>query len=234
MKICVVHPSVTKESAGKLAEILKADTWNPYKTNRYKDYDVLFNYGCSDFYVFRYDKVINSPEAVRISTDKIKTYEALKKGGVPTCEYVTKKNQIPASWKWVVNRATVTGRNCEGVLITVREEALDNQPLYTKFFHHTEEHRIVVFKGEIVGRYMKTNLNEGEYELTAMLPDGYGALDRSAVAACRAVGLDYAGVDILCTRGGARHIVLEVNSGPLLTEEAQEFFVNKFKNLKGI
>lgn len=231
MKICVIHPSVTKESAEKLAKAVKGVTWNPYKqAHPYQKFDLYFNYGYGgELYVRDYKTFINPVNSIKKCVDKIKTYRVLQNAGVPTCEYVTKKEDIPKTWKWVVNRATTTGRNCEGVLITQRSEALDNQPLYTKFFHHTEEHRIVVFKDQVIGRYMKTNLKDGEYELTAMLPDGYERLDRSAVAAARAVGLHYAGVDLLCTRGGARHIVLEVNSGPLLTEEAESFFSQNLK-----
>ena len=235
MRICVVHPSVTKESANRLAKAIGAYTWNPYQG--YPPgvaIDVWFNYGyggsCPSVkYATRGKERINPPASVRVSTDKIKTYEAFVKAGVPTCEYVTNQKDIPKKWKWIVCRETINGRNCEGVTITQQENIVKDCPLYTKFFDHDEEHRIVVFKGQIVARYMKTNLKDGEYELTHMLEDGYSDIDKTAIQACRAVGLDYAGVDVLHSNHTGKHIALEINSGPLLTAEAEEFFINHFK-----
>lgn len=230
MKICVVHPNVTKESAGKLAKAIGASLCNPNKS-WIPVADLYFSYGYSGqaLAAIHKSRVINPPASIRVSTDKIKSYEAFRKAGVPTCEYVTKQQDIPKSWKWIVCRETVTGRNCEGVTITQQQNIVPNCPLYTKFFDHDEEHRIVVFKGQVIGRYMKTNLKDGEYELTPMLADGYEGVDLSAIAACRAVGLDYAGVDILHSNRSGKHLVLEINSGPLLTDESLEFFINYFK-----
>lgn len=229
MKICVVHPQVTKESAEKLAKGIGAHTWNPYKENKPVKgmFDLVFNYGYSG--TLYHGNIINPPASIRVSTNKIKTYEAFVKAGVPTCQYVTNEKDIPKSWKWVVCRETVNGRNCEGVTITQQVNKVKGCPLYTKFFDHDEEHRIVVFKGQVIGRYMKSNLKDGQYELTPMLADGYEALDVSAVQACNAVSLAYAGVDILHSSKSGAHIVLEINSGPLLTDESLEFFINYFK-----
>lgn len=49
MKICIVHPLASLESAQMLAAALKADCINPYATNKRKftDYDLVINYGCN-------------------------------------------------------------------------------------------------------------------------------------------------------------------------------------------
>lgn len=232
MKICVVHPAATKESATKLAKAVKGVTWNPY--NGWKprgSFDLYFNYGVSDEPFLKElpkARLVNHPDSIRISTDKIKTYKAFQKAGVPTCEFVTKDVDVPKSWKEVVCREVVNGRNCDGILITDQENIVKGNPLYTRFFKHTEEHRVVVFKEAIIARYMKTNLQGGQYDLQLMEEDGYEEVDRIAIEAARAVGLDYAGVDILHDAARGKSICLEINSGPLLTDEAHDFFQKLF------
>lgn len=233
MKICVVHPGATKESAARLAEAVNGVTWNPYKNYHPRGtFDLYFNYGVSAEPHLELPQLqaqlVNHPRAVRISTDKVVSYKAFQRANVPTCEFVTNDRDIPKTWKEVVCREVVNGSNCAGILITDRENIVKGNPLYTRFFKHTEEHRIVVFQGAIVARYMKTNLEDGQYDLQLMEADGYEEVDRIAIAAARAVGLDYAGVDILHDAARGKSICLEINSGPLLTDEAYEFFQQHF------
>ena len=193
-------------------------------------FDLYFNYGVSDcdYLIGGPFRVVNHPRAVRISTDKIRTYKAFQEAGVPTCEFVTHHDAIPKPWEEIVCRETATGRNCEGILITDQENIVKGNPLYTRFFKHTEEHRIVVYKGAIVARYMKTNLKDGEYDLQFMQACGYEEVDSIAIQAARAVGLDYAGVDILHDGASGKSLCLEINSGPLLTDESYDFFQQLF------
>lgn len=233
MKICVVHPAATKESAARLAEAVNGVTWNPYKDYRPRGaFDLYFNYGVSAEPHLELPQLqaqlVNHPRAVRISTDKIASYKVFQRAGVPTCEFVTNHRDVPKTWKEVVCRETVNGRNCEGILITGQDNIVEGNPLYTRFFEHTEEHRIVVYKGAIMARYMKTNLKGGMYDLQLMQAYGYEEVDRIAEQAARAVGLDYAGVDILHDGASGKSLCLEINSGPLLTDEAYEFFQQLF------
>lgn len=236
MTFIVVHPQVCTESAQRLAKALGGLSWNPRKEyfphQGRKVACTYFNYGFSEPFdyagrgVFTY----NLPVAIRVSTDKIKSYAAFKKAGVPTCNYVTNEKDVPKEWELVVSRETTTGRNCEGVMICPPDDLVHGCPLYTEYFEHDEEHRIVVFQGKVIARYMKSNLQDGQYELTYMLPRGYEELDKTAIAAAKAVGLDYAGVDLLYNSDNQSHICLEINSGPLLTDEVEERLV---KILKG-
>lgn len=232
MTFIVVHPQVCTESAQRLAKALGGLSWNPRKQLGPMGFSfTFFNYGYGgDFYPSPDDKIINPPAAICVSTDKIKSYAAFKKAGVPTCNYVTNEKDVPKDWHLVVSRETTTGRNCEGVMICPRNDLVPSCPLYTEYFEHDEEHRIVVFQGKVLARYMKDNLQDGQYELTYMLPRGYEELDKTAIAAAKAVGLDYAGIDLLYNSDNQSHICLEINSGPLLTDEVEEQLV---KILKG-
>lgn len=233
MKVLVAYPPVCKKSATELSDAIGGHLWNPFDTKFPigVKHDLIFNYGCSSERIPQgnRERLVNPRVGVLTSRDKIATYKALQQAKVPTCDYVTDEKDVKKSWNWVVCRETTTGRNCEGVLITKWNEIVPKQPLYTKFFPHDEEHRIVVYKDKVIGRYMKSNLKDGEYELVLMDKRGYEGIDPSAILGARAVGLDYAGVDVLFNSRSGRHLVLEVNSGPLLTEESLEFFINLFK-----
>jgi predicted ATP-grasp superfamily ATP-dependent carboligase len=235
MKIAIVYPKVCSESAKELATLLKADKFNAYDGPVPRGYDLYFNYGVGGTWEYKngidYDKVLNKSKAIRVSRDKIESYKAFNKAGVPTCEFVESEAKVPKDWEWVVCRETTTGRNCEGVLICPQGELVPRQPLYTKFFNHDEEHRIVVFKGKVVARYMKSNLKGGEYELILMQAKGYEEIDNTAITAAAAVGLDYAGVDCLFDSESGRHLCLEINSGPLLTDDVAEY-LSKFYKVK--
>lgn len=230
MTFIVVHPQVCTESAQRLAKALGGLSWNPRKEYLpilgYREAITFFNYGFGNDYPCRNgDRFINLTAAIRVSTDKIKSYAAFKRAGIPTCNYVTKEEDVPKKWRLVVSRETTTGRDCEGVMICPRNDLVHDCPLYTEYFEHDEEHRIVVFQGKVLARYMKSNLKDGHYELTYMLPQGYEELDKTAIAAAKAVGLDYAGVDLLYNSVNQSHICLEINSGPLLTDEEEEQLV---------
>lgn len=234
MTICVVYPAVCAESSKELAKALGGIRWNPYQQDiPRKKISLYFNYGVSDCTLIEHPRmqtpVINLPMAVRIAKNKIQSYYAFKRAGVATCEFVTREQDVPNSWKWVVCRDEVEGRNCDGVLICPRDDLVHNCPLYTKFFPNDEEHRIVVFKGKVVARYMKGNF-KGEYcELIHMQRNGYEELDSTAIMAARAVDLDYAGVDLLFDSKSGRHVCLEINSGPLLTDEVSSYFSKLYK-----
>lgn len=220
MKICVVHSKRTRESAEALSLALDARRHNPYSVRHKGNYDLVFNYGYAGGALHHLGKnIINAPEGVLNSINKITTYRKLKESKVPTCNYVLDQKDVPKSWTWAVCRETVVGSNCEGVMITRPYDLIPNCPLYTEFFKHDAEYRMVIYKDRVLGRYRKCNLHEGNFDLEYMLAQGFEELDESAINAVKAVGLDYAGVDVLCQEKTGKHIVLEVNSGPLLMDE---------------
>ena len=231
MNYCVVAPKICKESAKLLADSIKAFRSNPYAAKRtnYKEFDVVFNFGCAKS--IDYNKIINKPEAVALCTNKVATYERLKQHKVSTVSYVTSDKDVPKSWNWVVCRETVDGRNCDGVLITRPYDLVLNCPLYTKFFSHDEEYRIVVFNNKVVARFKKDKEDQGLRELILMQPQGFKAIDEACVKACKAVEIDYAGVDVLCKEKTGEFIVLEINSGGMLNEEVLPTIVEYFKGI---
>lgn len=225
----VVSGKPTCKSARRLAKALDVPYYNLSKVRFPNDkYDqIVFNYGSSK--VFNLKDMINPPAAVDLSVNKINTYRVLKANLVPTVTFVLNEKDVPDYWSWVVCRSTVTGRNCEGVLITRPYDIVKDCPLYTKYFTHTDEYRIVVYKGNVLSRYRKANLKDGQYELEPMTHHGFAELDASCIEAAKAIGLDYCGVDVLCNEKTGNYVVLELNSGPLLTDETEEALVKLIK-----
>lgn len=227
MKICVIHPKIGLESASRLADALGADLSNPFLEDRrdYRKYDVVFNYGCSrDIYA---KKFINPPRAVATAKSKVATFEVLHQAQVPTVQFTTHKNQVPKDWGFVVCRESVDGARGEGLEYVERGDALPDAALYTEYFTHVAEYRIVVFNGVVVARYKKVVKKDG-WHFILYVPDGFEQVDADCIKAAKAIGIDYVGFDVLENKKGAC-VILEANSAPLLTEEVLEAIENEFK-----
>lgn len=228
MKIIVLYPKVTKESGEKLAQRLQCDHENPFITNNrdYKNYDLVINLGCNR--KFKYNKKINGSAAVGICTDKIKTFDKLKKARIPHLEYVTNNQEVPKTWQTIVGREIVNGQENKGMSYFKKGEKLPDWPLFTKWYDHNFEFRIVVYQGKIIGRYQKVLKNKTWY-LIHLYKDGFDAIDEACIKATEAVGIDFCGVDVLA-KSQNNFRICELNSGPILSEEILDFFVKEFKN----
>lgn len=229
MKIAVLHPKLATESATELARALKASLINPFQEDRrdFRGYDVVFNYGCHRD--FRYKEIVNRGERVGICKNKVDTFNLLKKAGVPCPNYVTRKQDVPKEWVCVVCRDTVDGARAEGLDYVYQNfgKALPDAALYTEYFPHKYEYRIVVFKGQVVGRYRKEDKKDGCHFIL-MHKQGFEKVDQDCRKAADFLGIDYVGFDVLENEKG-EHIILEANSAPILTDEALKAIKRYFK-----
>lgn len=228
MRICVIAPQIAQESASDLAKALGADLSNPFREDRrdYRKYDLVFNYGCNrDIYA---KKVINPSKAVATCKNKVETFKALQKAQVPTVQYATRKEDV--QWAYSVCRESLDGARGEGMDFG-HIDALPDAALYTSYFEHKYEYRIVVFMGKVVGRYRKV-VRKGMWELRLYSPEGFEELDAGCIKAAKALGIDYVGFDVLENKDGDC-IILEANSAPILTYEAQEAIVNELNRKVG-
>jgi glutathione synthase/RimK-type ligase-like ATP-grasp enzyme len=227
MKICVLYPDACSESARELARALGATAANPYK-----DYapraDWYFNYGTEENASLR--KQINTGGAVLRCIDKHRTFEKLSHAGVPVPTFTT-DSKVASKWERVVCRSTVEGRGNEGMSYWYQwDGGKPRGKLFTEYFEHVAEYRIVVFMGKVVGRYRKDIQPNGNWNFTLMTLIGFRDVDRSCIQAAQALGIDYVGFDVLENKKGV-YVVLEANSGPILTEESKKAIVKHFKQL---
>lgn len=230
MRIAVVHPGILTKSAKWLAELLGADRFNTKETYRreFEEYDVVFNYGNSCQLYTKKGAIINKPHAVAGCISKIETFRILHKAGVPHPSYAMNRKDIPKDWYQVVVRKTANGAKNEGMEIVDNDDKIPPAELYTEYFYHKWEYRIVVFKGKVVCRYRKDECPEGGWDFTKMLKKGFEAVDKACIDGAAALGIDYVGFDVVEDEDG-KFIILEANSGPVLTEEVGKYLQKYFK-----
>lgn len=223
MKILVISPKAAEDSAKRLAVELGAKYENPYQTGRlvFKDYALVINYGFSTNIVTNANaNVLNEPSAVRKCINKLKTLQSLE-GHVPLPEY---SQRIRDTWNTVVCHTKPDGRKNEGIEYWYRYEdkPIPNAYLYTEYYAHRGEYRVVVLCGKVVGRYRKVE-RDGTWDLELRDKRGFEHMDDICIRAARALGIDYVGFDVLAqTKNDC--VIIEANSGPILTEEAIDAF----------
>lgn len=216
MRICVTHPKIATQSASKLAKALGCDRSNPYEANHtdYRGFDLVFNYGVS--YNIKAKKFINKPSSVAICKDKTLTYSKLQLAEVPTVEYRLHKQDIPKTWKTIICRKTVDGARGEGMDIIYKGDPIPDAAFYTKYYEHEYEFRVVVFKGMVVGRYMKVE-DDGEWCLIECEEDNFELIDSTCRYAAHILDIDYVGFDVLA-KDMDNFIILEANTAPIITD----------------
>ena len=220
MKIAVLHPNLCKKSATELAKELGGVAINPFQfdTRDYTQYDLVFNYGCNR--QIKAKKIINKTSSVARCVDKIATFYRLSKMGVPVVPFTELGKEVPAHWKTVVCRKNADGAGGKG--LTYVEQAA-GQPipassLYTEYYDHKFEFRIVVFKNKVAGRYLKRENKKGEWVLDHMQPKGFEEMDGHCELASKLLDIDYVGFDVLA-KSQKDYRILEANSGPILSPE---------------
>lgn len=232
MSICVIHPVVSKESAEYLADNIGAAITNPFKADKrdFREYDVVFNYGCNrEIYA---KKVINKQKSVAVCIDKVATYKVFKAAGVATVDFVTRKQDIPKSWATVVVRPDAKGSQAKDLDYGYQSlgEAIPDGGLFTEYFQHVNEYRIVVFMGKVVGRYYKEKQPNNTWKFVLCTKAGFKDIDNSALRASEALQIDYVGFDVLEDQEGSYRF-LEANTGPIMTDESLKAIKKYFKSL---
>lgn len=232
MRICVVYPNACKESALYLAEAIGADAVNPYKSNRtdFTQYDVVFNYGVG--HRLYANKVINHPRAVGDCVNKLYTFNTLKLCKLAHPAYWKNKQDVPKDIDIVVCRDKVDGRAAEGMTFCHQhlDEKLPNAELYTEWFDTMFEYRIVVFMGKVVGRYHKAAKEDNTWEFVLCVKKGFEVIDDECLKAAKALNIDYVGFDVVENEHG-QFVILEANSGPIITDESVTVIKKYFKTL---
>ena len=225
-RIAIIN-SVAGISSKELGDFLRdpgvtVDVSKPFDTRKrdFNEYDLVFNYGCSAPVTAR--RIINTPAAVKACVDKPTSFEAFKRAGVDTVEYATHLADVPMHWDWVVVRKERNGRKAEG--LDYYENFPGNIPegeLYSEYFEHKYEYRVVVFMGKVVGYYYKQRDKNDVWSFMVQPKRGFDKMGEQCVAAAKALNIDYVGFDVVAkTKQDFK--ILEANSSPILTAESME------------
>ena len=225
MNIFVISPKASEDSAKRLAKELDAVYSNPYKSGSvdFTRADVVINYGFSqDIITNRNCIVFNRPASVRTCINKLSTLINLRAGLVPVPNY---GQGIAKEWDVVHCHTQKEGRKNEGIVHWYR---VDNKPipnayLYTEHYEHRGEYRVVVLNGKVVGRYRKVMDDEGMWSLEVRDKRGFELMDAACKHGAHRLGMGYVGFDVLA-KNKNQFVIIEANSGPILTDESIEAF----------
>ena len=234
MKLLVVHPKATCISARKLAKAIGADTYDLRDgRDEFFGFDLVWNYGATQ--PIHGDNIVNRSISVQRCVDKVQTFEILRRNKIPTVDYTIFKHNVPDTWESIVIRDSRTGRKAEGLYFAERGEKLRDGELYTEYFPHIAEYRVVVMMGRVVGRYRKDKVGE-DWLFTPMHHQGFEQVDWDCERAADAIGIDYVGFDVLENAKGDC-VIIEGNSGAMMQDEALEYAknnINRFvKKVRG-
>jgi glutathione synthase/RimK-type ligase-like ATP-grasp enzyme len=217
----------------------------------------ILNYGTTSRLVLRgATPYLNHPGKVGIAVDKRLTLEHLSAHDVPciafTVEPVKAKEWL-AEGRSVVCRKVLNGHSGQGIDIIKWEDWKRNGrgdprfpagvKLFTKYFPKREEVRVHVFNGEVIAyarkmarngadadNWVRSHANGWVFGVDGVVRDERACV--AAVAAVRALGLHFGGVDIGIGRDGVA--VFEVNSAPGMEGRTLEAYVAKFKQHFGV
>lgn len=222
-RVFVMSPRACRKSAEDLQKALDRKLRGIAPTH-------VFAYGFSEQDFIGVPRT-NHASAVRRCIDKVKTLSTFKRFKIPTVEYCTNFRDIPAHWDVIVVREKVDGKGNEGLHFV--EAPLPNvfkhKPLYTNYFEHRMELRVVVFMGKVFTYRKHQVLDEWEFH-PFRAPK---SLTEDAIRAAKGLGIDYVGFDVLYNNKGS-YAFLEANSGPVLIEDVRDYIVDWFVNkLKG-
>lgn len=254
----IVPYNINSKSFLMLKRGLKARVIN--KNFNLKDI-TLINWGLiNEEYFKKFENkitIINLPNAVKNSTNKVKFLQTISSKGV-SCPDFTKNTE--RALEWISEGFTVFGRaerGHSGKDILDSEEIGSNINLndflksqfYTKYIPKKKEYRVHVFKGVIIDYQSKALLKHCPYTQNPIDPkevnwkirnldNGFifkrenvvlpHDVKKQALDAHEVSGLDFGAYDIIWNEKKQKAYVLEVNTAPGLMETTLDNYINAF------
>lgn len=189
---------------------------------------------------------LNKPSAVGRSVNKLCSFDHFKARGVRTPEWtdwkpgaeMMRRDHPKAS---IVCRITVTGYDGAGIIMCEPGERLPDAELYVQYIPKDAEYRIHVFRGTIIDRCLKYYPpgNRSKDERIGTTSNGIlfrrngiyvpKDADVQAIAAVDALGLDFAGVDVITV--GEKAYVLETNTAPEMLPVITKKFADEVRRI---
>lgn len=204
--------------------------------------------------------IINPPEAVALASNKLKFFEKVDDSNdniyeededfddIVNFPSFTTSKRTAARWlnsgKVVVERHKLTGNSGEGIRLVENEDDLQTAPLYVQYVPKKQEYRVHVANGMVVDLQRKARRRDvADEDINWRIrnhDNGFifqrndlvvpPQVERQAVNACKAVGLDFGAVDIVFNDHQQKAFVLEINTAPGLTGSTLEGYVKRFKD----
>lgn len=240
----VVYPyKLGSEGGKKIAAALDALRVKAEGDYHPKNGDIIVNWGSGYTPQWAHEiegkdiVLLNHWENVCKSVNKIHTFSKLKKAGVPTPPW-TESMDMAKKWlkegHWVCCRQTVEGMDGAGLVLAKKPEDFVYAHLYTRYMPIENEFRVYVFGDDLLDIRHKRRDSEAlkagkvnEYIRTTsgnwlFCKHGFNTSKDAVAVSCAAVkalGLDFAGVDIIQAKEDGRCYVLETNTAPYVGDD---------------
>lgn len=191
---------------------------------------------------------LNSPPACATAGNKLTAFNSFKNAALSIPEFTTNK-EVATGWiaagATVVARTVLNGHSGRGIVLCDTTHPLADAPLYVKYKKKRKEFRVHVFQNQVIDVAEKRRRRKEERPSSF---DGYirnlangwvfcrdavqkpADLDGLAIAACRALGLDFGAVDIIWNEWENKCYLLEVNTAPGLTGTTLVNYTNAISN----
>jgi glutathione synthase/RimK-type ligase-like ATP-grasp enzyme len=207
----------------------------------------VINWGCSTLPNFDPAQIINNPEAVRVSSNKLSFFEACRVDPDQrpiVCPWTTNRQQA-VEWvedgHKVVCRTLLTSHSGNGIIIAESENELVRAPLYTRYVKKQAEYRVHIVRGNVID--VQRKIRDPEREPTdwnvrshangfVYVRQGFelpADAQAQALRAFRASGLDFGAVDVVFNARSGLATVLEINTAPGLTGTTVENYARAFR-----
>lgn len=188
---------------------------------------------------------INTPDSVAKAIDKLTSFQAFKRNGVPTPPWTTKPDKAKewtAEGKIVFCRTTLHGMDGDGIVVATKPEEVVYAHLYTEYIPCVREFRVHAANWSAFYSNIKQKAKANADEKIRTTSGGWyfkhmdvlpsNAVADAAMRAVYALGLDFGGVDVGESEDG-RAFVYEVNTAPETGPNTAAAYKKMFKEHYG-
>lgn len=193
--------------------------------------------------------MLNKPLDVAQASNKLSAFKLMKEAGNVSIPEFTADREEAIQWDGnIVVRWKLSGHSGEGIDIWDAEEIDDvphHAPLYVKYMKKKEEYRVHVFKDRVIDVQQKRKRSEVpneevDYKVRNHANGWVFCRDNvspnqlildNAIAAVRALGLDFGAADVIWNEYHNKAYVLEVNTAPGLEGTTVKSYSNAIEEL---
>jgi len=172
-------------------------------------------------------RTLNKAAAIRTASSKVHSLRLFSEADVPIPRFTTSSREA-SEWETVVFGRTSQGFGGRGITVYQPASQLGQHDLFTEFIPNEREYRLHVCGGVVISvqrKYLERphldnhgyikNHQHG-YVFETPKKELNKSRQEAAIAAVKALGLDFGAVDLIVDRDGKEY-VLEVNTAPALS-----------------
>jgi len=203
-----------------------------------RDTRLQVNWGATNPRAVPNVRCLNSGAAVELASNKLTALLAMRQAGVPVPDFWQTREEVNRRENGMIfARTLLRASEGRGIVVVRPGEELPSAPLYVQYIRKSAEYRVHVGGQEVLAIQQKRFRNDHEASaderiirnhrngwIFAVENVSYPAtgteqrLREAAVAAVRALGLDFGAVDMVVDKTSRANVyVLEVNTAPGLS-----------------